>query len=1108
MKKVISLILAVVMVGMLFSVDPIANAAKAKKEPFYAVNFQDISVESEYLYKFVEIYTPMLTSTTDTRVPSYGDAINIDVIAEMIKEEMDSRPEGTRFINFEMLRSLTVFAENVINLDVPIEKTKEWFTDFLKSYSRIGGKLDGILVDWEYRAARSDMIYEAYKAGDTTIYDDIAGDARYIETIRPELEKRGFVFCSDNTKSEIWGINVDAATSNSDYALCRTIWDNVINDFLAEAINEAIFAPLMRYYPDASLSDYQKGDFKGWYKHLNDDGTVRYGNRVKAGNTSNYNIYSNRVGNNVYTNYKNIPGYNGALYGSDPFYMTLWDTNLYKTMLSATDTDRISAWIGGYTGYWAYEGGKDPTCTSANTPYYTETFFHVALMNMDPLITYITKGAEGEDYNTCLSIVSDILAEMTRVAGYADRKPISTPANWNGNYVLSGMYAGGRNIWRLTPNTAVKSREAFLVDEETPTFSIDGLTITFPGGKIIDENATDGIETYGYWIETASDITPVITSEADRYSKYPSFMDDFSAGSLNSGYWTTTKPFLGGTNPSVQNGALALTNNSNYTATTADNVNLPKNITAGDSYAKQQAWEVTFTLPSGIGTSAEMKFLTANGDGGFRINGRTAYYDQNGTYQEMSIGQLSTDVKYTIKRELDFEAFTNSYYLYDNNGNLLDQVTNVPMQNISLPVTTIGFSAKAISGKTLLIDDYKLYPMGVTTDFEVYDVELGYKQDATQVRTEDTAYRLSWMNTTNENLFTYIKNAQTGETVKAVYMPAGQDGVITGIEEADGNGIQLYVTEPQPITAAELDGTPWIAFGSAETWKTPIEGGNAVYFTTSEAGVVTEGGSEENYNIKVTYPLGGKPTIVLNNATIVSDYAGICYGSSYYHDYPAVDIVVRGNNTITTSDGRSAIQSLTNADVTIKSEGNGRLNVYSELLKRIDTMAAITSQGNILLDNANIFMQGTGATGETESFIYSENGDITLSGGSLQIAAGGAALPVSGDYPVLCAKNGDIILDNAAKLTVWNTGANSVFATNSVVVKKVAMNIAAPNANGRIADSQTKFVFPHYNSITSTKIPTATFDVEKGVVITPPEKVSGYDKAESDNYKYFSISPS
>ena len=47
---------------------------------------------------------------------------------------------------------------------------------------------------------------------------------------------------------------------------------------------------------------------------------------------------------------------------------------------------------------------------------------------------------------------------------------------WNESYVISGMYAGGKNIWRITPDTTKVSKKDFLVQNgDDVVFFIDGI---------------------------------------------------------------------------------------------------------------------------------------------------------------------------------------------------------------------------------------------------------------------------------------------------------------------------------------------------------------------------------------------------------------------------------------------------------------------------------------------------------------------------------------------------------------------------------------------------------------------------------------------------------
>jgi hypothetical protein len=130
----------------------------------------------------------------------------------------------------------------------------------------------------------------------------------------------------------------------------------------------------------------------------------------------------------------------------------------------------------------------------------------------------------------------------------------------------------------------------------------------------------------------------VITSAADRFEKYPAYIEDFesynkgtalksnNARDLNA--WTINPK---GSDLKVESFAgskvLSVTGNS-----ILENTKIPGNLTAGDSYAKKQAWEVTITIPDGIGSDAKMVLLNYEADraefadGGFKLQGNAIYY--------------------------------------------------------------------------------------------------------------------------------------------------------------------------------------------------------------------------------------------------------------------------------------------------------------------------------------------------------------------------------------------------------------------------------------------------------------------------------------------------
>ena len=833
MKRSIAFLLSLF---LLFSLVPMGTAVQAEgaeKKGFYMVNWSEVDPEwgFEYVYYMPFFYagsTPKDADEAIVSVPYYNSG-NIAVIAERMVEDMKARPQGARFINLSALADLFLkFNEAVIYMDKPTNMLKKWMTEFLAEYHALGGKLDGISVDLEYSHAYTYYLHtEQYKADNKLIYRQIVEHPSYQTRVRPKLERQGFEFWpadkQTEEKSEIWTICPDVGSGHSDD---QTIWNVVVRELMAEYINECVLSPLLKYYPEGTVSDYQRVDTKSWLKHIGDSGSVSDKNQVKMGNVSNFNMtYAARPSSGFYSytndirgSYKKPPSFNEAVFEAKPFNMMLWDVNLLKRAKEATDNGMVDACIT-FFNYGAKARG-----TLSNTPYYSEAILHVGMLDPVEFIGYIipkevlNKGMDDPDPNVCeyeysLQVVEDLMAELSRVAGYADRKSISVPETWSKGYLLSGMYANGRNIWRITPDTTKVSVADFKTAGEDPTFYVDGITVTFPGGKIIEDGKITKVGTCGYWVETPANVNPIIKADPNRYTQYPAFQETFetraiggfSTGSVHpDSYWNVSgQPLI------VDNGGnkvLSVTGDVTFT-----NLMVPANITAGDEYAKQQAWEIKITLPDGDYGGLRL-FRTKDGDGGFKVDDGKVYYDHAGEYVELCSVSAGT---YTFKREMDFrtEGKTfSSYYVYDVSGNLVGEAKDMPTVELNVPVTNIAF--KIIGAKSaVLFDDYKLYPIEVTTCLELFDVELGDElEDVTVERTEDTAYRLSWMNASDTVRTARIVETKSGTVLETIVMEPGTDGVSTGVVKADGKAIQI---------AVELDDAPQENESTGESTQNP-----------------------------------------------------------------------------------------------------------------------------------------------------------------------------------------------------------------------------------------------------------------------------------------------
>ena len=545
MKKLLALILTFSMLVPMCLI-PVANAeGEVTVEPFYALGWSDFDRENyPYLegllstsFKNIGDKAILAYNSAQMMYGSYTDA-DVTKLAQAIKKDMDARPEGTRYWHmFAPAKILCLASQNLLYCDFGVNQLKDLTTAALKKYKEIGGQLDGVVLDTEYFGRfRAWYLYAKpeYYQGNKNVYSEIVNHPQYATRLRPILEKLGFPFWEETNEfqSEIFSICYE--NKGEKYDLARSIWDVALHIHGNMYANEWCYEPLKEYFPEASLSDYQAHDSASWLKlaAITDDGAaLAGGNSIKVGDTSTFSYYYARPGSKFFVELNQYASFNDSVYEASPFNSLLYDVNFTRQMYASTDTKKIAPWITSYV-----YGGKE-ACSMAYTPYYTELLYHLGMFDPQPFLSFTWVGDfadEGEshsftskDYILTQQIMNEIMAELTRGAGYSDRKPIAMPIYWNAEFILSGMYANGRNIWRITPNTDEISLEAFKLEGEDPTFSVKGRTVTFPGGKIIESAEISTAGSCGYWVETAKDVTPVITNLADRYAQYPSCLENF-----------------------------------------------------------------------------------------------------------------------------------------------------------------------------------------------------------------------------------------------------------------------------------------------------------------------------------------------------------------------------------------------------------------------------------------------------------------------------------------------------------------------------------------------------------------------------------------------------
>ena len=833
MKRLIPLLLVV---ALLVPLCLTANADAAKKE-FYAVTWSNKVEGFSNVKNLYNIGISMLGENVKMGSLIYGSYTDAQVesMAQSLKATMDTRAEGERYVHFTTPSATMALMEKEVYFDEATKQLTEMTTALFDKYAAIGGKIDGAMMSMLYPDMGASYVNQA-AAKDKKLYSKIVKDSRYKTQIRPLLEERGFVFYTENITDytpEIYGISGKAGAK---YSNCAAIWNTVMDIRLSTSIRQWAYEPMAKHFPNVHVADYQTTDTDAWMKPVSSDGGVMGsgGNNLRAGNTSCDKFYANSPSDNGFYNkigisYKNLPTYMGTYYRQTAFNNFRYDMNVAKQVYIADANNDVCFWIS------KYSTAADNNDSIANTPYYAEQLYHLCMYDPKPFVAFFnTESVKGEELKQSATIVNDLLSEMNRIVGFADREPIQTPVDWNSEFVISGMKANGKNYWRITPNRDVVSKEAFKVKDSDPTFSVNGQTVTFPGGKIIADTKIATVGTLGYWVETPANKTPVVTSEKNRFAKYPAYIEDYESYSNGTELKSTNVHEANAwtVNPKGSTIKVETFAGSKVLSVTGDalleNTKIPGNLTLGDSYAKKQSWEVTITIPDGIASNAKMTLLNykASGmdidDGGFKLQGNTLYYavgEADAEYEP--VYEKLLDVKagtYTLKREMNFgQSYFCAYTVTDGSGKVLKSAENIPVPAFSGTVTSIGMTCYDMN-KKIQLDNYTLRVTGAGADLSVYDTALGTKVADGAKHTASVTYRLSWANASQKDETATVK-AEIGnsvKTLKTITLKPGCDGVEYGtVDVASGQSVKVYLETS--IKDEKLEVAPEVTEPTEET---------------------------------------------------------------------------------------------------------------------------------------------------------------------------------------------------------------------------------------------------------------------------------------------------
>ena len=174
--------------------------------------------------------------------------------------------------------------------------------------------------------------------------------------------------------------------------------------------------------------------------------------------------------------------------------------------------------------------------------YYCELLYHTFLLNPDKAIAYfnLEESRRHEDYYIALEknryfkesykSLQKVLDDINTLFDGGEIKPLTNVlATETDPFVITGAEVNGKNIWRLSYDSAYECKHPSKALSKVATFSVADKTITFKSsslnGIIVIHK---GNSTCGFWIITPKNVMPQISSQENYYYHHPAYYKKWS----------------------------------------------------------------------------------------------------------------------------------------------------------------------------------------------------------------------------------------------------------------------------------------------------------------------------------------------------------------------------------------------------------------------------------------------------------------------------------------------------------------------------------------------------------------------------------------------------
>ena len=460
-------------------------------------------------------------------------------------------------------------------------------TSFFTQYKALGGQLDMLVMDIEsvgmdyFRMGTVDHRVNPNSNPSGTVFQAIMADPRW-PAVKDQLLKAGLTEAALNSMATWVQGGTEAA-----------IWNAVMQERVANYLNQAIYQPIKQLYPTAVVSNYgnylhtptiasgslaaltqspytigtvvgntQAVDLYGYSQGIytggddtirfragvakftftqNTDGSgnplasgivradfgfamtgVKAGDRVMISNAGNQPIDSRYNGTftvlSVSDDFKSItyalqlsgpsnPPANYTYTGTqlNPVIADFWtsyralvaDVKLLRTQVATSDVP-FTPWVTSPNWLMQDQG--------LNHTYYPELLLHAGLSGAQDFLWW--KSSTTAD-SAGAQLVSKLLSELDSLVGYADRQTLSrTDVGFTDGYILTGMEAAGKRVYRLTPDPTQAVN--VIGSSGTVQIQVGGQTLTFANASIY--TPANPASSLGYWIVQTQGSTQLVGS--------------------------------------------------------------------------------------------------------------------------------------------------------------------------------------------------------------------------------------------------------------------------------------------------------------------------------------------------------------------------------------------------------------------------------------------------------------------------------------------------------------------------------------------------------------------------------------------------------------------